>query len=85
MIKETCDFTKLEAVRWIYNNNPGKVYVHHYDCMNRPVLVVSKVPTSELKFPDEWYYDENNGITCKKNPSHGFLNCYNYIVKIIQK
>lgn len=84
MNKETRDLTNLGAVRWIYNNNPGKIYVHHYDSMDRPAFVVSKVPISELKFPDGWYYDENTGITCA-NPSALCPCAYDYIVKIIQE
>ena len=81
MNKETRDLTKLGAVRWIYYNNPGKVYVHHYDSMDRPALVISRIPISELQLPEGWYYDENTGITCE-NPSIFFPCAYDYTVKI---
>lgn len=84
MNKETRDLTKLEAVKYIYNNNPGKIYVHHYNHLGIPAFMVSKIPISDLKFPDGWTYNENDGIS--RNGNSAFTDCCcSFSIKIVEE
>lgn len=76
----TCDFSKSEAITWIYRNNLGLIfpsYVKGYF-----THFVSKVPIRGLKLPDGWYYiAEENIFTNKNNSSTGDYSTIDVVYK----
>ena len=67
MSTETRDFTKSEAITWIYRNNLGRIFPSYLK--GNFTHFVSKVPISGLTLPDGWYYIAEENIFTNKNNS----------------
>ena len=80
MSTETRDFTKLEAVNWIYTHNLGLIFPN-YDNKNRFTHFTSRVPIRGLSLPDGWYCDKATNTFNKLNPSAKEDSC----IKVINK
>ena len=65
MYKKPRDFNAAECMLWMYAFNSGKIDIHMHG--DYPRYLISKVPITELKFPDSWYYSEESKTINKQN------------------
>ena len=67
MCTKTRDFSKSDAVNWIYKKNLGLIFPN-YD-KNGFTHFTSRVPICGLTLPVGWYCDKKTNTINKYNPS----------------